>query len=306
MELTTTHKIYYSNKRHIPLAEMAESLIALEGIIKQSPNVLENLFPGTKIQGIEIYLSELRSGSLYEDVVIKFIFGSQEKFDEFITNIRERTGLDNLKSNNQLLSVIIVTMALTGGSYYLGKSNNTEAAENNVIENNINIVINNGAKMIQMEPDEFRSVIEDSITDKDKLAKDSIKFIKPAKRDTGADITFDEDPDISVSNDSVQAMPRFLTEPEPEEAIEDFDKIEVVIRATDLDSNRRGWAAIIPSISNKRVKLQLDPHINSEDLMQHPTLLGSVTVIFKYDDNGNKIPSLYFLREIYEFIEENR
>lgn len=306
MELTTTHKIYYSNKRHIPLAEIAESLIALEGIIRQSPNVLEKLFPGTKIQGVEIYLSELRSGSLYEDVVIKLIFGSQKKFDEFIANIREKSGLDNLKSNNKLLSVILVAMVLTGGAYYLGKSKNSEAPNNNVIENNINIVINNGADMVQMDADDFRSIIEDGVIDKDKLAKDSIKFIKPAKRDEGSDITFDEDPDISVNKDSVQAIPRFLTEPEAEEAIEDFDRTEIIIRATDLDSFRRGWAAIVPSISNKRVKLQLDPHINSEDLMQHPTLLGSVTVIFKYDDNGNKIPSLYFLREIYEFIEENR
>lgn len=277
MELTTTHKIYYSNKRHIPLADIAESLMALEGIIRQSPNVLENLFPGTKIQGVEIYLSELRSGSLYEDLVIKFIFGSQKKFDEFIANIRERSGLDDLKSNNQLLSVIIVVMALTGGSYYLGKSKNSEASNNNVIENNINIVVNNGANMVQMDPDDFKSIIENGIIDKDRLAKDSIKFIKPAKRDEGADITFDKDPDISVNNDSVQAMPRFLMEPEPEEIIEDFDRTEVVIRATDLDSNKRGWAAIVPSISNKRVRLQLDPHIKSEDLMQHPTLLGSVT-----------------------------
>lgn len=306
MELTTKHKIYYSNKRHVPIADIAESLLALEGIIKQSPNVLEHMFPGTKIQGVEIYLSELKSGSLYEDVIVKFIFGDQKKFDDFIANVRERCGLDNLNSNNKLLSAILVVMALTGGAYYLGKSKNIDTPGKNVIENNINIVINSGADMVQMEPSEFRSIIEESIEDKDRLSKDSIKFIKPAKRDNDADITFDNDPDTAVTKESVKVMPRFLTEPENEEAIEDFDETEVVIRAIDLDSYRRGWAAIVPTISNKRVKLQLDPHINSEDLMQHPTLLGSITVIFKYDESGNKIPSLYFLREIYGFIEEGQ
>ena len=81
MELTTTHRIYYSNKEHIPLSEIADSLLALEGLIRQSPDVLENLFPGTKIYGVEVYLSELKSGSLYEDVLVKFVFGSQDKLD---------------------------------------------------------------------------------------------------------------------------------------------------------------------------------------------------------------------------------
>ena len=305
MEIITKHQIYYSNKEHVPIGEIAESLIALEGIIRQSPAILQKIFPGTAIQRTEIYLDELKSGSLYEDVVIKFIFGSQEKFDEFIENARDKVGLSKLESKGQILSAIIILLILTGGSYYLGKSKKAENPSLQIIDNSINITINNGAQLLDMPPEEFRNLIENNIPDKDKLARDSINFIKPAKKDSEASIIFDRDESLKISSESVQAMPNYIIDDELQETIEDLDNIEVLIRATDLDSNKRGWAAIIPDVSQSRVRLQLDPHIKSEELMQHPDLIGSVTILFKLDEKGEKKPKLYFLREIYSFVDSN-
>lgn len=305
MELTTTHRIYYSNREHIPLSEIADSLLALEGLIRQSPEVLENIFPGTKIYGVEVYLSELKSGSLYEDVLVKFVFGSQEKLDEFVNNIRERLGLQHLKSNNQILSAILVSMTLMGGAYYYGKSN-SNSENKNTLEANNTVVINIGADFVEMKSEEFRSAIEAGVKDKDKLAKNAVRFVKPAKRDLEAYIRFDSEKKLQINPETVKAMPGHITDPEPEETVEDYERVEVIIRAVDLDSYRKGWAAIVPEISEKRVKLQLDPHIDGELLMQHPAAIANVTAIFKYDQEGKKIPTLYFVREVYEYTESSR
>jgi len=305
VELTTTHRIYYSNKEYIPLSEIADSLLALEGLIRQSPGVLEKLFPGTKIYGVEVYLSELKSGSLYEDVLVKFVFGSQDKLDEFVNNIRERLGLQNLKNNNQILSAILVTMTLMGGAYYYGRSN-AGSDNKNTLEVNNNIVINMGADFVEMKSDEFRSAVEAGVKDKEKLTRNAVRFVKPAKRDPEAHIRFDNEKKLQINPETVKAMPRHIAEPEPEETVEDHDRVEVIIRAVDLDSHRKGWAAIIPDISERRVKLQLDPHIDGEVLMQHPAAIANVTAIFKYDEEGKKIPTLYFVREVYEYTEGSR
>ena len=50
MELTTQHQIFYSNKDLIPISDIAESLLALEKVIMQSPVVLEKMFPGLQVQ----------------------------------------------------------------------------------------------------------------------------------------------------------------------------------------------------------------------------------------------------------------
>jgi len=39
-----------------------------------------------------------KSGSLHEDILIKLIFGSQQKFDQFITSAREKIGLSKTRS----------------------------------------------------------------------------------------------------------------------------------------------------------------------------------------------------------------
>jgi hypothetical protein len=298
MELTVHQQIYYSNKKLVPIREVAESLLALESVIRQSPDVLEAMFPGTKIEAVEVFINELKSDSIWEDVVIKFIFGNQKKFDEFIANVRERIGMDNIMNNPQLLSSIILVMILTGGAYYLGKDKTATPEQKATIEANNNTIIQIGAGMVDLEGEDFKALIEGAIKDKDKLAKSAIRVVKPAKLDPEASITFNDNTELQISNESVKAMPRYVQEPEEEEFIEDFKDIELEIRAIDLDSTKRGWAVVVPELHKKRVRLQLDPTVNPDDLLDKRSVIANVTIIFGHDKDYNKIPKLVFLREI--------
>ena len=298
MELTVHQQIYYSNKELVPIKDVAESLLALEAIIRQSPDVLEAMFPGTKIQSVEIYINELKSDSIWEDVVIKFIFGNQQKFDEFIANVRERVGMDNIMNNPQLLSSIILVMILSGGAYYLGKDKSASPQQKATIEANNNTIIQIGSGMVELNSEDFKAIIDSAIKDKDKLAKNAIKVVNPAKRDPEASITFNGNEELRINNESVKAMPRSIQEPENEEFIEDYKNIELEIRAIDLDSTKRGWAVVVPDLHKKRVRLQLDPTVDPEDLLDKRKVNANVTVIFGHDKEYNKVPKLVFLREI--------
>lgn len=300
MELIVHQQIYYSNKELVPIKDVAESLLALEAIIRQSPDVLEAMFPGTKIQSVEIYINELKSDSIWEDVVVKFIFGSQKKFDEFIASARERIGMDNIMNNPQLLSSIILVMILSGGAYYLGKDKSATPEQKATIEANNNTIIQIGAGMVDLSSEDFKAIIDSAIKDKEKLAKNAIKVVNPAKRDPEANITFNDNEELRIQNESVKAMPRFVQEPEDEEYIEDYKNIELEIRAIDLDSTKRGWAVVVPYLHKRRVRLQLDPTVSPEDLLDKRKVNANVTVIFGHDKEYNKIPKLVFLREIIE------
>jgi hypothetical protein len=80
--------------------------------------------------------------------------------------------------------------------------------------------------------------------------------------------------------------------------VEDFSNVEIRIRAIDLDSTKRGWAAVLPSISSRRAKMHLDPNIKLTDLIGKTAINGDVTIIFKNDEAGDRYPSLIFLRNI--------
>lgn len=300
MELIIQQQIYYSNKEPVPIKEVAESLIALERIIRQSPGVLEALFPGTEIQSIEVYIEQLKSDSLWEDVVVKFIFGSQQQLDIFISSMRERVGMGNLMNNSNLLSVILLAMILSGGFYYLGRSTEASPEQKATLEMNHNIIIQFGADMIELEHADFKTIIENGIKDKDKksLVKDVVSLIKPTKRDPQATITFGDNDNLRISKDSIRAMPSYIEESDEEPDTEDFNNIELEIRATDLDSSKQGWGVIIPELHPKRVRMTIDPFIDTIELGNRRTLRANITVVFGYDRNGNRIPKLVFLREV--------
>ncbi len=170
MELIVNQQIYYSNKEHVPLKEVAESLIALDGIYKQSIPVIEGLFPGTTIESVEVFFNELKSDSIYEDIFVKFIFGTQENLDKFIETARKNLKIEELAKNPKLLSAIVISLILSGGYYSLEKDNSTKPKDKIVINGNNNTIIQLYANDFQKEPSEYKSLIEEAIKDKEKLA----------------------------------------------------------------------------------------------------------------------------------------
>ena len=298
MEIVIHQQIYYSNKKLIPIKDVAESLIALEAIYRQSPDILEAIFPNTEISSVEVYISELKSDSLWEDIVVKFLFKDQKNLDSFIANLRESVGMDNIMNDGKLLAVITIAIIFIGGFYILNQDKSSTPEQKTIIEANNNTIIQIGAGLVDFSAQDFKALIDNAIKDKKSLAQNAAKVVVPAKRDPDATITFNKNNDLVISNEAIRAMPRFAQVPENEPYIEDFKNIELQIRAIDLDSNKRGWAVVIPEIHVKRIRLQLDPGIKPEVLIGIRKIMAEVTVIFEYDDDDNKIPKLVFLRKI--------
>jgi hypothetical protein len=298
MELVLTHKIYYSPENPIPVKQIAESLLSLENIINKTPIVIEKLFDGIKIDKTYVFIDKIESGSLTEEIIVKFLFGNQENFDKFISKTRSFTkgGIEKMK-DKPILAVIILSLILSGGLYAYShwggpKENKT------TIEANNNVIINVGAGMVEMSPNEFRAIVESAVGNKADLAKDAVKLVRPAKRSANAFIAFDDDDRLRIEPETVQAIPSYLKDDIEDESIDDYENVEIVIRALDFDSLKKGWAVVIPSLSEKRMKLQLDKSIDPEILYGKRSVIGDVTIIFKKDSGGNDIPTKAFLRRI--------
>lgn len=297
MEISINQSVYYSNRHHLPVEDVAESLLALKGLIENIPDVLEKTIPGLCIRSTNIYINEITAGSLWEDFVVKFIWGTQESLDEDIASLRKSLKIDKLVEDKKLLSCILVSLILAGGISLLNKCNGSDDKKK-TLEKNQEEVIRAGAEILNITPDEFKKVIT-NIADKNvKLQKNAAYAVKPAKNDNEASLTFGKELNIKIENSSVKAMPLPNIDEEDEEIIEDRKAVEILIRATDLDSTKKGWAGVIEKISPRRTKIQLDPHIKPEDLLGKKSIHADITVIYKYNNKGVLYPALYFVREI--------
>ncbi|ADP96450.1 hypothetical protein [Marinobacter adhaerens] len=300
MDFSIPQQVHYTNKNRASIQEIADGLVALDSLIRQTPSVLEALFPDYKIESVEIYLDEFRSGSIWEDLVVKFIFGNQKNFDSAIGAAREKLGMEEVMSDPQVLSAIILVMVLSGGLYWLGKRSKNKPEKRAAIEANNNTVIQIGSGMVGLDADEFRALIDNAVQDKNQLAKDAARIVKPAKRDPNGYIEFGDNPGLKITSESVKAMPDYVQDDEPEEIVEDYDGLLLELRAIDLDHTKSGWRVRAPDLSDRRIKLQLDPSVMPDDLFNKRQIRGKVTVVFRSDNAGQKIPRLIFLREVIE------
>ena len=191
-------------------------------------------------------------------------------------------------------------MILSGGIYYLGKTNTPKDSEAKaIIEVNNNTIIQIDANVVDMTAEEFTALIISAVKDKEQLAKNSYGIIKPAKLDSGASITFNNDPALQIYPETIKALPECqVINDEYSESIENRDNLLLQICAMDFDSSKRGWAVVAPDLYNKRIRLQLGPSAKSTELLGKEFIHANVTIIWGINAKKEPVPKLLFLREI--------
>ena len=214
-----------------------------------------------------------------------------------VEEIRNDLHIDAVMKNRRLVATIVLALILGAGVYLLLK-NGAAAEQHATVQANQNIIINIGAEMSGLTAESFKSIIDAAVARNDQISKDAVKIVRPAKREDGASIKMNDDNSTVITDKAVRAMPSSAPETDEAETVEDYTGVKIQIRATDLDSTKRGWAAVVPSIDPKRTKMHLDPHIRSADLLGKTEITGDVTMIFKNDSQGVRVPTLIFLRNV--------
>ena len=293
LALTFTENIYYSTKDPVSIKDVITSLQGWEAIAKQSEGVLQEL-TGADILDISVHVARLQAGSLYEDIVIKLLFGSQEEMDKFLAKAHAKVGDGTMR--NVLVGAVIA--GLVGYGLVLA----TKAmAPNNTshFEANNNTIINIGAGEANISPDRLQAIIESTVTSKKTLAKNSIKTLAPARSDENAELTIGTgDGTVTIPAETIKKAPTEVTFT-PETYTQDHFDVDVEVRALDLDNPEKGWAAVIPGLIDRRVNMVLGPNVKPSDFSGKFVVRADITVTYKLKSNDKKYqPTEVFIKEI--------
>lgn len=271
--LEIAHRVHYSNRDPVPIAEIASSLLALERILLRS-QTLFSLVTRVPIVGAEIFVDDILTGSLTEDVVIKLFFKDQAGLDAFLLKINEELGKHKV-TRNILIGALILSLVgagLYGAAKALGAGDAAKA-----INVNNNVIINIGAEQSGLSPDQLEKIVLAAISDKKANAKDAIDFVKPAKRDPEATISLEDSAVLSIPKNVIEKSPSSLVaKDEPSEQF--VPDVDLQVRATNLDSHKAGWAGIIPLLVDRRVKLVLGDGVDPKQVAGKFTVRADVIV----------------------------
>ncbi|ORJ51183.1 hypothetical protein B2M27_06990 [Kluyvera intermedia] len=276
LELDFTEEIYYSIGNNPSIKEIVASLQGWETLIKQSRGVLSEL-TGAHILDVEVRVSKLEVGSLKEKLLIRLLFGNEEELNKFLDDVRTKY-IGEGKVRNALIWAVIIALA---GTALLAVSKLMAPSNTSHFEANNNTIINIGAGQTEITPERIQAIIDSSVTDKKALAKSAVKILAPARNDENATLIIGSgDVKYTLPAETIIKTPTDVEFPS-DTYTRDHSDVDLEIRATDLD-NPEKWAAVIPGLVDRRVKLVLAPGINPDDLKRLYTARADVTITYKH------------------------
>lgn len=287
LQLDFRENVYYSTKKPVTVKEIIESLQGLEFVVKQTRGTLQKL-TDCKIDDVQLYVDELKSGSLIEDVIVRVFFGSEEEKNKFCEKIHEKIG--DGKMRNTIITAVLV--GIIGYGIYLAIK---PSDPNYVINANNNVIINIGDSP-KITNEKLTEIIRDSITNQKSLAQNTIKVLSPARADESSSIQIGDMATIPAS--TIMKTPTELNL-QPLTDVVDYNDVPVIIRAMDLDKSNKGWGGIIVDKVDQRTKITFDPNIDINILAGRSSFMADVTVIKTLTNKDNEYkPTEIFIRSI--------
>ncbi len=301
MQIKLYHSLAYTTNGLVPVHLVAKSLLANERLIHESLRILEGLETGFQISSVQISVAKLSNESpLKEFMAIALIGAYQHDLEKEVPQlIQTLTGHHIPDGQATVVTVLVFLVAL-----YLidaaierlmpGKSVKAIKAE---YEEKIHLA----AKMLSLAPERIEEVIcarFDNGRNKS-LVNKVYDFFSPAKIESGTEIVAGKD--VSIKTAAIQEIPSTL-DVEQLEAANSYplDAAVIEIHRADRDENKHGWRAIIQDVSDKKIRMELDPSINPDELYGKKIFRGNVMVIEELQDGGDYQIKAYNLLRVIE------
>ncbi|MHA7915515.1 hypothetical protein [Alloalcanivorax xenomutans] len=268
----TEYKIHYTTEAPVSIDHVIDSLRSLERIIKRTGPFVEKAFEGVKVYDTQVYISEIKSGSLKDHFIVKYLCGGEEnaeKAEELFNKMMEDSG--GLKT---VVSVGVGAVMMYGLMQLIpsGEPRKHTEAYNSV-------VIEAGAD-VNLSGESIREILE-AQRDKKAIAKDAVDAVRPAKGDNSS-IRIEGFNKLTIPSNVVLEAPDEYEPPIPVEKEEKYQDVKVLISASDRDNNEKGWAGIVVGVAETRTKIVLADNLDPRDLHGRTQIQANVVVTSRY------------------------
>jgi hypothetical protein len=150
--IETHYGITYKTDNPVPIPDIITSLAALERVIHRAPRLIKAAYKDVNFDEMQVLVSSITSGSLLEDLLIRFIFKDEESYNKALES------LGGIAKDNPVLKQIVG--AAVGGFIAFGIMSQIGSEEPPAhIEAYNNTVINLGAEM-NLSADNFLAVLK--------------------------------------------------------------------------------------------------------------------------------------------------
>lgn len=269
--------VRYNIQRSVRISDVIDSLNGFSQLLPATLPILRGYDKCHAPTGVDCRVKSIEEGSLRDTLSTVFFFDSEENARQWAKAIKQKTGIDVMDKKLPILSPIIKGVVIFSGAWlighYMSSGETIEADNSNLItlQENATAIIQTGSGVLNISEEQFRKQIEKAAS-KVSIAKAACTFVKPARDNSGAvDISFDDESGDTITTnklntDVISAMPEIRQIGASEVMTQTFERTELCIRACDIDYADKGWFALVPAVSDKRLKLIMGEGIDRSRL----------------------------------------
>lgn len=295
------HIITYQTVTHVDVEIVARSLLANAELAKESVALLDRLCKGATFQVTSTRVNALTNSSpLKEYLVLALFVTYQEELESTVLPLLESLLRIDIPERNAAI-VTVLTMLVAANVIEQTIQRIFPGKDTRALQAVLSQKIDVAADLLTLPREELDAIIKDR-TDNPfpkRLVEAALGFFAPAMQDGGVVILGIGGHEIS--EDAVREVPTgldFLADEDKRSY--PLDDVVVDIHRSDRDSVDSGWRGIVKDVSDKKIRLQLSPMIDPEDLYGKKLIRADVVVIEEKQIDGRFYPAVVHVMTLRE------
>jgi len=301
MEINLNHELSYTTEGDVPVAVVANSLLANERLIQESLRILGDCYDGIEIEKITVKIRSVSNASPLKGVFAAALFLTfQDDLEKEVPDlVKKLTGQSLPESLDTLVTVLVFIVAIyvidTAVTRYMPNSRNKN------LKAELDAKIKDMSALTHVSPRDLRKIIDERFGGGKarSLFKRTREFFAPAKLEPNVEILLIEEP--GISSEAIAEIPSELDIAlEETRNIYDLHGVAIEIHRADIDYSNQGWAAIIHEVSDKRRKMILSPDVDPNELFATKKIVGDVTVREEKQADGEYAAKEYHLLKVID------
>lgn len=298
IEIRVPHKILYQVDKPVPIADVIASLLATEQLMRNVAPLLEECFPGVHVEKIELSVGEISEGSLKEILYTALFLSIQKDLEKQVPAAIEYLTGHKVTGYESIVTLIFCVVLFYGADFIYSQVN--RGAFSKRIRKHLKDAIKELSGESGISEERISQILEKAYG-KSRirvLAQSAINFFQPSKNANNAPILISDDRKIARATVADVPSEAQIEEAEVPQLVQQFENVQIEIHAQDVDRTKSGWAAVVPKVTQKRLKMELAPPLKPSDVYLKQHIRGDVMVILQKRSDGSYQPTTVHLMHI--------
>lgn len=286
-EIRIPISITYETVGITPVQKVIEGLQASETFAREAIELLPSFMPGVSIESSVIGVARISQESPLREVLIAaLVLAHQEEIGAFVSPLVSRlAGPDMAADHSKVFGLLFSLAAIYGAS--AARDILVKRFENHKPRQMLDAIISDVAATTGKTEKEVRDILETRYSTPNLFKRVVAKakaFFAPSHHDGYAPVQISG---MTIPQEVIREIPQSgmiqdknMTRYEPK-----YD-VTISLHAMDRDKANTGWAAVIPSISDKRVKVRLGKEVDPKSLWGKDQITGDIVVVEKLTAHG--------------------